>query len=141
MRGRLLATLLLTSALPGCFLDHGRDAARGVPCPTAICPAGDVCQVCGGSEYRCVAPDALMGCTGGLPFGIQLTCDGDEDCAPSEQCVAYVADLSEGMRCSDFTCDCAEGCPRACHDDGDCAGCGACVPQFGEGVPGRACVR
>ncbi len=73
----------------------------------------------GSASGACQAPGAMC------PYGV-LTCDGPEDCAPTEHCCI-----------SGSTAACAVNpCMPLCHGDGDCAG-STCMPGSFLGAYGQ----
>jgi hypothetical protein len=124
----------------------GADPLLGVDCRDTHCDTGDVCISCGmpgGAEWRCAPhpvtePDAYENAIAACetePYGYS-ECDGPEDCAGDQYCVAQEgADGRQRCRSTPapgfccFSCNALVNC-TLCRDDRDCPDGESCNVVF-----------
>jgi hypothetical protein len=103
-----------------------------VHCGATSCAPGQVCQACnelGGDALlqECVTPGVLLPSCG---FSVILHCDGNDDCAPGEQCTLQTGDVTRSAWCQDIGLECTDWwCQRFCDSDADCPVAGKTCQQ------------
>ncbi len=106
-----------------------------VECGSATCGPLEYCQGCSGSAsttYTCRPRDGSNGSCPSTGMVFDAFCDGNDDCAPSDRCMAVVGDIVS-MRCErdDVVAGCGIGAAsyELCSGPSDCSTCSSCSPS------------
>ncbi len=112
---------------------QGLGCGGTVHCGGVECSPLEYCQVCSSGTtsptYTCRPRDGSNGSCPNAGMVVDAFCDGDNDCASTDQCMAVVGDIVS-LRCerddTTVACGIGAGYYELCHFPGDCSKCSSC---------------
>lgn len=106
-----------------------------VDCAGVTCGPTEYCQGCSDGSTTTYACRPREGSDGSCPAAsmvFDVFCDGDEDCASTDQCMAIVGD-TVSVRCerddTGHSCGAGPGFHELCDNVSDCSTCASCSPS------------